>query len=140
MLVSKHVVMDETKPPAIAKQHRIHQLLMRILKKIERSICEVKCTRIRLIMTTQHKGASDVSNSRPLRITESLDVECDLAAPDDDHVETRRYPEKNRVTPEQLAFAARKVSGMDMPSVKEAMDFGDRDEWERVVKLEMKTL
>lgn len=53
---------------------------------------------------------------------------------------SRRYTERTSMATKRFAFAARKASETVVPTVKEAMNCNDRNELERAIRLELKSL
>lgn len=138
VLVSEHVIMDETKFPATLRTTQISSKTDDEREQTQVLDLYGDVNQNKIESDDAAQDASDVTSSHPLRMTESLDIGRDMSETDDEHVPTRRYPERNRVTPKRFAFAARKVSDTDMPNVREALDSDHRYEWERVIRLELK--
>lgn len=85
------------------------------------------------------QDASDVGTGHPPPMTLYVDIRRDIAEPDDEHVLTRRCPERSKVTPRRSAFAARKILETDTFSVGDAIYMDERNYCEGATSLELKT-
>lgn len=106
VLVSMHVVMDETKFPATVKATQFSSTADNEFERNQVPDLYGQVNQNKIDNADAARYASEVRSHQPLQMTESLDIRRDMTVPDDGHVPSRIYREKGRIARKLVAFAA----------------------------------